>query len=416
MIQTHDNVRKTLDEIYHASSRQILATLIRLLGDFDLAEDAMQEAFTIATSQWPTEGIPANPLSWLISTGRFKAIDTLRRKARFKAALPELAEKQLLNQPEDPATTLDNEIEDDQLRLIFTCCHYALSEEARVALTLKIVCDLSTEEIARAFLSTTTTIAQRIVRAKSKIRAAGIPYQIPSPDQLPERLDSVLQVIYLVFNEGYSSTTGESLTRPDLSGEAIRLGRLLLALLPNPEVMGLLGLMLLQESRREARTSLSGDLILLEDQDRCRWNHDYIQEGTSLIVRSLVTQRFGPYTVQGAIAAVHAEALKAADTDWAQIVALYAVLLQMTPSPVIELNQAVAIAMLEGPAAGLSRIEAILGRGDLLEYYLAYSAKAELFRRLGNQQEAKIAYQKALSLTQQGPERRFLESRLKKLT
>jgi RNA polymerase sigma-70 factor (ECF subfamily) len=407
-------IRESVEAIYRSDSRRILATLIRLLGDFDLAEDGLHEAFRAALERWPKEGAPDNPCAWLVSTGRFKAIDAMRRRGRFDASQAAISE-QLYSQS-DAQTSLDEEtIADDQLRLIFTCCHPVLAPEARVALTLREVCGLTTEEIARAFLAAPPTLAQRIVRAKAKIREAQIPYQVPSPAELPERLDTVLQVIYLVFNEGYSASSGESLTRPDLSGEAIRLARLLLELLPEPEVMGLLALMLLQESRRLARVSETGDLILLEEQDRSLWNREQIAEGKALVERALTSRRFGPYTLQAAIAALHAEAISAAATDWRQIVALYSLLTQVRPSPVVELNRAVAVAMLDGPAAGLELIEAIIARGDLADYHLAYAAHADLLRRLGRSAEARISYRRALALARQEPERRFLEKRLAEL-
>jgi RNA polymerase sigma-70 factor (ECF subfamily) len=411
MLSSSEPIRKILDRIYSEESGRILATLIRLLGDFDVAEDALHDAFAAAASQWPAQGVPGNPRAWLVSTGRFKAIDVMRRRARFDAYARRLAD-QLQADSADPLEKIDEAVEDDQLRLIFTCCHPALAAEARVALTLREVCGLTTEEIARAFLVSAPTLAQRIVRAKAKIRDARIPYQVPSREDLPERLDAVLQVVYLVFNEGYSATSGDSLMRPDLSAEAIRLGRVLMQLLPQPEVMGLLGLMLLQDSRRSARSSPSGDLVLLEDQDRLRWNRDQITEGIALVERALSSGSFGPYALQAAIAAVHAEALAAAETDWAQIVALYDVLLGMAPSPVVELNRAVAVAMLSGYQAGLDLIDAILARGDLAAYQPAYSARAELCRRLGRIEEARASFARALALTQQGPERRFLERRI----
>lgn len=407
-------MHKTVDAVYRSESRRVLATLIRLLGDFDLAEDALHDAFAAAVEQWPRGGVPTNPRAWLVSAGRFKAIDAMRRRARFDASLAEIAER-LGSDTNDAVEWNDEGVEDDQLRLIFTCCHPALSSEARMALTLREVCGLTTEEIARAFLTTPSTLAQRIVRAKAKIRDARIPYQVPSRADLPERLDTVLHVIYLVFNEGYSASSGESLTRPDLSGEAIRLARLLIELLPEPEVMGLLALMLLHESRRPARTSPAGDLILLEDQNRALWNRDQIAEGTALVERAVSSRRFGLYTLQAAIAAVHAEATNAEATDWAQIVALYELLLQVEPSPVIELNRAAAVAMRDGPLVGLALIDAILGRGDLTDYHLTHSARADLCRRLGRTAEARASYERALSLTKQEPERRFLQRRLGEL-
>jgi RNA polymerase sigma-70 factor (ECF subfamily) len=404
-----------VDAVYRAESRQVLATLIRLLKDFDLAEDALHEAFTAAMEQWPRDGVPANPRAWLVSTGRFKAIDSIRRRARFDASLAEIAER-LHTASSDPAEYDEQSVKDDRLRLIFTCCHPALSPDAQVALTLREVCGLTTEEIARAFLSSPPTLAQRIVRAKAKIRDARIPYHVPSSADLQDRLDAVLRVIYLVFNEGYSASSGASLTRSDLSGEAIRLGRLLVELLPEPEAVGLLALMLLHESRRTARTSPTGDLILLEDQDRSLWNRDQIAEGKALVERALSSRRFGPYTLQAAIAAVHADAPNAAATDWAQIVALYALLARAEPSPVVELNRAVAVAMHDGPAAGLTLIDAILGRGDLENYHLAHAARADLCRRLGRTAEARASYERALTLAQQEPERQFLERRLVELS
>ena len=394
----------------------MLATLIRLLGDFDLAEEALHDAFAAAVEQWPREGIPANPRAWLVSAGRFKAIDRTRRRARFDASQRELGERLEREAREAQERSLDLEgVEDDRLRLIFTCCHPALPADAQIALTLREVCGLTTEEIARAFLTAPSTVAQRIVRAKTKIRVARIPYQVPSRADLPERLDTALHVIYLVFNEGYAASAGESLTRHDLSGEAIRLGRLLAELLPEPEAMGLLALMLLHESRRAARASADGDLILLDDQDRALWNREQIAEGTALVEGALRSRRFGPYTLQAAIAAVHAEAPSAERTDWRQIVGLYDVLLRADPSPIVELNRAAAIAMRDGPAAGLALVDAILARGDLADYAPAHSARADLARRLGRRDEARAAYERALALTHQAPQRRFLERRLAEL-
>jgi RNA polymerase sigma-70 factor (ECF subfamily) len=411
---TAEQVREKVDAVYRSESRRIFATLIRLLGDFELAEDAIHDAFSAALERWPQEGVPANPRAWLVSAGRFKAIDAMRRRARFDASQAAIAE-QFGSQAHDVATFDEESMEDDRLRLIFTCCHPALASEARVALTLREVCGLTTEEIARAFLTLPSTLAQRIVRAKAKIRDAGIPYLVPSAAELPDRLNAVLQVIYLVFNEGYSPSSGESVTRSDLSGEAIRLGRLLAELLPEPEVLGLLALMLVQESRRIARTSLTGDLILLEDQDRSLWNHDQIAEGKVLVERALSSRRLDPYTLQAAIAAVHAQAPNAAATDWAQIAQLYGVLVRVEPSPVVELNHAVAVAMRDGPDTGLALIDAILARGDLADYHLAHAARADLCRRLGRTADARASYEMALSLARQEPERRFLERRLAQL-
>ncbi len=409
-----DSIERTLETVYRTESRRVLATLIRLLSDFDLAEEALHDAFRAALEQWPRDGTPGNPRAWLVSTGRFKAIDGMRRRARFDASLTDLAD-QLDASSADPAAWIDENIEDDRLRLIFTCCHPALPADAQVALTLREVCGLTTEEIASAFLTAAPTLAQRIVRAKAKIRDARIPYQVPSRDELADRLDAVLRVIYLVFNEGYSASSGASLTRHDLSGEAIRLGRLLLELLPEPEAVGLLALMLLQESRRAARTSPAGELVLLDDQDRTLWDREQIAEGLALVQRALSSRRFGPYTLQAAIAAVHAEAPNAAATDWAQIVGLYDVLARVVPSPVIELNRAVAVAMRDGPQAGLTLIDAILAGGELEDYHLAHSARAELCRRLGRTADARASYERALALARQEPERRFLERRLGEL-
>jgi RNA polymerase sigma-70 factor (ECF subfamily) len=407
-----NQIRQQVEAVYRSESRRVLATLIRLLGDFDRAQEAMQEAFAVALAQWPRDGIPANPRSWLVSVGRFKAIDTIRRRARFDTHLAELAQQL---DPSDTTIEDDEDVEDDRLRLIFTCCHPALSPEAQVALTLREVCGLSTEEIASAFLIAPPTLAQRIVRAKAKIRSARIPYQVPSKTDLPDRLDTVLQTIYLVFNEGYAASSGRSLTRADLAEEAIRLGRLLMELLPDSEVIGLLALMLLQESRRTARTSSTGDLILLEDQDRSLWNQAQISEGRLLVQQSLSSGRFGSYTLQAAISAVHSEAQSAAATDWAQIVGLYDLLVQLEPSPVVALNRAVAVAMRDGPLAGLQSIDQILARGDLADYHLAHSARADLCRRLGRTADARESYQKALAIVKQEPERRFLEKRLREL-
>jgi len=437
--QIRDQIRELLDSLYRVESGRILATLIRLLGDFDLAEEAMHEAFAAALSLWPTSGVPGNPRPWLISTARFKAIDTLRRRARFDASQDELAhyleaQWSSAESSNKERSLEDDHLEDDRLRLIFTCCHPSLAPEARVALTLREVCGLTTEEIAKAFLTTPRTLAQRIVRAKAKIRETPIPYEVPTPQELPERLGAVLQVIYLVFNEGYSAAAGAEVTRAELTGEAIRLGRLLLELQrtelgPEPEnvfsevvgaeVTGLLALMLLQESRRAARTSPTGELILLENQDRTLWNKQQIAEGVALLEKALKhgqkSRRFGSYTLQAAIAAVHAEAETVAATDWRQIVALYDQLIRTQPSPVVQLNRAVAIAMRDGPEAGLAQIDAVLENGELANYYLAHSARADMYRRLGKTAEARASYEKALALTQQEPERQFLQERIRQL-
>jgi RNA polymerase sigma-70 factor (ECF subfamily) len=405
--------RGTAEAVYRAESRRVFATLVRLLGDFDLAEEALHDAFRAALEQWPREGVPANPRAWLVSAGRFKAIDGIRRRARF-VALDDVADE--VEAIADDAPSRDGDgIEDDRLRLVFTCCHPALAPDAQVALTLREVCGLTTEEIAQAFLTAAPTLAQRIVRAKAKIRDARIPYEVPAPDALPQRLDSVLRVVYLVFNEGYSASSGPSLTRVDLSGEAIRLGRLLVALLPEPEAIGLLALMLLHESRRAARASPAGDLVLLDEQDRALWNRDQIAEGSALVERALASRRIGPYTLQAVIAAVHADAATAAATDWAEIVGLYDLLLSADPSPVVELNRAVAVAMRDGPASGLALVDAILARGDLQDYRLAHAARADFCRRLGNATEARASYERALALARQEPERRFLARRLAEL-
>ncbi len=408
-------VSRRIENIYRDESRRVFATLIRLLGDFDLAEDALHDAFAAALAQWPRDGVPTNPRAWLITTGRFRALDALRRRVRLEAALPALAGQ--IDNDTDLSEQWDDEgtIEDDQLRLIFTCCHPALSADARVALTLREVCGLTTEEIARAFLLPATTLSQRIVRAKTKIRAAGIPYRFPEIHDLPDRLDTVRQVIYLVFTEGYSASAGIALTRPDLSGEAIRLARLLKSLLPDPETDGLLALMLLHESRRLTRTSPTGDLVLLKDQDRALWDPDLISEGQELVEAALKSRRFGPYTLQAAIAAVHSEADTPADTDWKQIVELYDVLTQVAPSPIVALNRAVAVAMRDGPLAGLILIDSLMMGGDLLDYYLAHSARAELCRQLGRTTDAVTAYERALALTEQEPEQRFLTRRIDEL-
>jgi RNA polymerase sigma-70 factor, ECF subfamily len=411
--QPEVEIRTHLDAIFRAESGRILAALIRLLGGFDLAEDAMHDAFNAALQRWPAEGLPANPRAWLISTARFKAIDAIRRRTRFNASLDSIADALHGGEPAAPAG--DDELPDDRLKLIFTCCHPAVAPEARAALTLREVCGLTTEEIARAFLTSAPTIAQRIVRAKTKIRDERIPYQVPSGAELPVRIAAVNAVVYLLFNEGYAASSGPSLTRAEVSAEAIRLGRLLLELLPEPEVTGLVALMLLHESRRPARLSADGELVLLEQQDRSTWNHAFIREGITLVERALSTRRFGPYTLQAAIAAVHAEAPTSEATDWQQICALYAALLAMQSSPVVELNRAVAVAMHEGPAAGLVLINALFARGELRDYHLAHSARADLFRRLGRRDEARTAYERARGLAKSDPEIRYLEKRLREL-
>lgn len=407
------DIRAQLDSIYRTDGGRILATLIRLLGDFDRAEDAMHDAFNTALQRWPVDGFPTNPRAWLISAGRFKAIDALRRRTRFDAAQLDIAET--LHGAKPAAISTDDEFPDDRLKLIFTCCHPALAPDVRAALTLREVCGLTTEEIARAFLTSTPTIAQRIVRAKAKIREDRIPYQVPSGAELPERFDAVLAVIYLLFNEGYAASSGASLTRADLSSEAIRLARVMRELLPQPEALGLLALMLLHEARRDARVSAAGELVLLEQQDRSTWNQSLIREGIQLVEQALATRRFGPYTLQAAIAALHAEAPSAEATDWRQICALYRALLSLQPSPVVALNHAAAVAMHEGPAAGLALIDALLARGELRDYHLAHAARADLCRRLGRQDDARTSYEQALALTRSEPERRYLEMRLAEL-
>jgi RNA polymerase sigma-70 factor, ECF subfamily len=410
-----EQISKTIEALYRLESGRVLATLVRLLGGLDLAEEAMHEAFAVALDSWPQTGIPDNPRPWLISTARFKAIDTLRRRARFDASQGELARYLEAQSISAGSSHEEDSLEDDRLRLIFTCCHPSLAPEARVALTLREVCGLTTEEIAKAFLITPRTLAQRIVRAKAKIRETPIRYEVPTPQELPERLGAVLQVVYLVFNEGYSAAAGSEVTRAELTGEAIRLGRLLTGLQPEPEVFGLLSLMLLQESRRAARTSPTGELILLESQDRSLWNREQIAEGVALLQKALNSHRFGSYTLQAAIAAVHAEAESVAATDWRQIVAIYDQLVRIQPSPVVQLNRAVAIAMRDGPEAGLAHIDAVLEHGELTDYYLAHSARADMYRRLGRTAEARSSYEKALGLAQQEPEREFLQERIRQL-
>ena len=416
MTQSADErAREAVEAMYRHESRRVLATLIRLLGDFDLAEEALHDAFVAALDAWPRTGVPAHPRAWLVSTGRFKAIDRLRRRVRFDASVTAISEA-LHGDPGVEQEWTGEGVADDQLRLIFTCCHPALSLEAQVALTLREVCGLTTEEIARAFLANPPTLAQRIVRAKAKIRDAGIPYEVPERHDLPERLDAVLRVIYLVYNEGYSASAGDAVVRADLSGEAIRLGRLLVELLPEPEAQGLLALMLLHDARRPARTTPRGELVLLEDQDRSLWDRSRIAEGEALVERALRSRRFGPYTLQAAIAAVHADATNDEATDWAQIVGLYDVLARIEPSPVVALNRAAAVAMRDGPAAGLALVDAILERGDLEKYQPAWATRADLLRRLGRTMEADHAYERALALTEQGPQRRLLQRRRGTLT
>jgi RNA polymerase sigma-70 factor, ECF subfamily len=408
-------LRERIDRLYRSESRRVLATLIRLLGDFDLAEEALQDAFMAAMDQWPRDGMPANPRGWLISTGRFKSIDRLRRRARFDAMLGELAARLDDQGAADPGGLDDDIVEDDRLRLIFVCCHPALPPDAQVAMTLREVCGLTTEQIARAFLTGPPTVAQRIVRAKAKIRAARIPYAVPPRDELTDRLETVLHVVYLVFTEGYAPASGDSVVRTDLADEAIRLGRLLVELLPEPETLGLLALMLLQDSRRAARTSAAGDLILLADQDRSRWSRARIAEGAALLERAMSSGQIGSYALQAAIAAAHAEAPTAEATDWDRIVGLYDLLARADPSPVVELNRAVAVSMRDGPASGLALVDAILARGQLDAYHLAHAARADLLRRLGRAPEARASYRRALELTRLEPERRFITRRLDEL-
>jgi len=414
-VSATDSVHETVSAVYESDSRRVLATLIRLLGDFDAAEEAMHDAFRAALEQWPREGVPGNPRAWLVSAGRFKAIDAMRRKERFDA-LDDVGDAADIAVTDTAAWADDESVEDDRLRLIFTCCHPALAPDAQVGLTLREVCGLTTEEIARAFLTPAPTLAQRIVRAKAKIRDAKIPYQVPAPTELPERLDAVLRVIYLVFNEGYTASSGDAVTRHDLSAEAIRLGRLLVELLPEPEARGLLALMLLHESRRTARTSPAGDVVLLDEQDRSLWDSKQIAEGSRLVRQALSpASPTGPYAIQAAIAAVHAEAPRAADTDWNEIVGLYDALMDVNPSPIVALNRAVAVAMRDGPAAGLALVDEILRNGDLADYRLAHAARAELCRRLGKTSAARQSYERALKLTRQEPERRLIQKRLREL-
>jgi RNA polymerase sigma-70 factor, ECF subfamily len=414
MVESIDGIGATIDAVYREESRRALATLIRLLGDFDLAEEALQDAFVAAAEQWPRDGIPANPRAWLVSTGRFRAIDRLRRRARFDAALQKLAAQ--LDESDERLPERDDEIADDRLRLIFTCCHPAIAPDGQVAMALREVCGLTTEEIARAFLTTPVAVAQRIVRAKARIRTARIPYQLPAPAQMHDRLETVLNVVYLVFTEGYAASSGGDLVRPDLTDEAIRLGQLVVELLPDPEALGLLALMLIQDSRRAARASTAGDPILLAEQDRSLWNREKIAEGVSLVERAFAGGEVGTFAIQAAIAGVHAAASSSEQTDWARIVEFYGLLLQADPSPIVELNRAVAIAMRDGPAEGLVLIDEILDRGELNDYHLAHAARADLLCRDGRLEEARVAYERALVLTLQDSERRFVQRRLAELS